>query len=89
MIRDAVLFVVGVVALFAFTMAFLLMMVDPKDHTHPPTGIQAGAEVCVAGEAAIDYDINTSRPFIVCGKISLADLSESSPPLGSNTHLAQ
>ena len=85
MINDAVLFVVGVVALFAFTMAFLLMMADPKDHTHSPTGIQPETTVCVEGEAAIDYDLSTRRPFLICGTIR----EEGSPPLGSNIHLAQ
>ncbi len=56
-----------------------------EDHTHPTTGIQSGAEVCVEGEAAIDYDLTTRRPFLICGTIRV----EEAPPLGFNTHLAQ
>jgi len=67
----------------------MVLFMPDNDHTHPTTGIQFETDVCVAGEAAIDYDIATTRPFIVCGKISSMGTEESPPPLGSDTHLVQ
>jgi len=86
-----------VAAALTFSLAALLVLVAlgiwppwaVSDHTHEPTGIQDGVEVCVAGNGAVDYDINTSRPFIVCGMITLESDGEVAPPLGSDTHLAQ
>jgi len=54
-------------------------------HTHEPTGIQTGIQVCIEGQGAVDFDLSTARPFLVCGKIR----EEEDPPLGTDTHLAQ
>ncbi len=38
-----------------------------KSHSHE--GLQVGDSICIEGEGAIDYDLNTKRPFLVCGEI--------------------
>lgn len=67
----------------------LIFLVAWEDHTHEPTGIQDGTFVCLGGEAAVDYDISTKRPFIVCGDIEIVTEEKGPPPLNSSTHLAQ
>ena len=62
----------------------VMIVLHAGGHTHDfPTGIQDGAEICVEGEAAIDHNLTTRRPFLICGVIRV----EEAPPLGSNTYL--
>jgi len=57
-----------------------------KDHTHPTTGIQTDTQVCIDGQGAVDFDLSTARPFLVCGVIRE---EEEAPPLGEDAHLVQ
>jgi len=61
------------------------LVFEGKGHTHPTTDIQTGTQVCIEGKGAVDYNLDTARPFLVCGVIR----EDGSQPLGENTHLAQ
>ncbi len=76
----------------AFIMVMLLLFIFPhamEDHTHSPTGLQDGATVCIVGAGVVDYNMDTFRPFTLCGEIAVSDTEGATPPLDSATHLAQ
>jgi len=49
----------------------------PSTHTHAVTGVQDGAVVCVDGWGAVDYNMFTERPMLLCGVI---EVREEEPP---------